>query len=49
MKIKEYIQNHSKIKNVLYRFIMHPIKTRPNWWIRLFMPFYTKRGRKSII
>ncbi len=49
MKIKEYIQNHSKIKNVLYRFIMHPIKTRPNWWIRLFMQFYTKRGRKSII
>lgn len=28
---------------------MHPVKTRPNWWIRLFMKFYAKRGKKSII
>lgn len=49
MTIKEYIYSHNKIKSIFYRLIMHPVKTRPNWWIRLFMGFYTKRGKKSII
>ena len=28
---------------------MHPVKTRPQWWIRIFMPFYIKRGKGSVI
>lgn len=49
MKIKEFIYNNQKIKKSLYRFIMHPIKTRSNWWIRLFVSFYSERGKRSII
>lgn len=28
---------------------MHPVKTRPNWWIRLFYFTYLKYGKGSII
>ena len=28
---------------------MHPVKTRPNWWIRLFDFIYLKRGKGSVI
>ena len=28
---------------------MHPVKTRPNWWIRLFYFVYLKRGKGSVI
>mgnify|MGYP003588891008 CR=1 FL=1 len=40
---------HFGLKKVLHRFIMHPIKTRPNWWIRLFFFCYLKRGKGSVI
>ena len=30
-------------------FIMHPVKTRPNWWIRIFDFIYLKRGKGSVI
>lgn len=47
--LKEVIKEHPSIKRVLHRFIMHPIKTRPNWWIRLFSFLYLKRGKGSVI
>lgn len=47
--LKDVIKQHPKIKRILYRFIMHPVKTRPNWWIRLFSFIYIKRGKGSII
>ncbi len=28
--------------------LIHPVKTRPRWWLRLFIPFYINRGRKSV-
>lgn len=28
---------------------MHPVKTRPYWWIRVWQPFYIKKGRGSVI
>jgi acetyltransferase-like isoleucine patch superfamily enzyme len=37
------------LKRIIYRFIMHPVKTRPNWWIRLFSFIYLKRGKGSVI
>lgn len=40
---------HFGLKKILHRFIMHPIKTRPNWWIRLFFFCYLKRGKGSVI
>ena len=48
-QLKQNLDNNPKLKKCLYRFIMHPVKTRPNWWIRLFMFTYIKRGKKSII
>ena len=49
MNIKELIKSKPHIKKLLYRFLMHPIKTRPNWWIRPFFFLYTKRGKGSVI
>jgi len=40
---------HFGLKKILHRFIMHPIKTRPNWWIRLFFFCYLKKGKGSVI
>lgn len=37
------------LKKIIHRFIMHPVKTRPNWWIRLFSFVYLKRGKGSVI
>ena len=48
-KLKEKINNYPFLKNLIFKFLMHPIKTRPQWWIRVFMPFYTKRGKGSVI
>ena len=47
--IKEKIQLHPRLKKAVYRFLMHPIQTRPNWWIRPFVGLFMKRGKKSII
>lgn len=49
MNLKEYIQNHPHLKKWVYRFLMHPVKTRPNWWIRPFQFLYMKRGKGSVI
>lgn len=49
MDLKAYIQQHPSIKKWLYRFIMHPVKTRPNWWIHLFQPLYIKKGKGAVI
>ena len=49
MNIKNYIQQHPQLKKVLYRFMMHPVKTRPNWWIRPFVGLFMKRGKGSVI
>lgn len=37
------------MKRLVMDFVVHPVKSRPQWWIRLFIPFYTKRGRGSVI
>lgn len=49
MSLKEKIQQHPRLKKAVYRFLMHPIRTRPNWWIRPFVGLFMKRGKKSII
>ena len=49
VNLKKYIQQHPRLKRTVYRFLMHPIKTRPNWWIRPFVGLFMKRGRKSVI
>ena len=49
MNIKNYIQKHPQLKKALYHFLMHPVKTRPNWWIRPFVGLFMKRGKGSVI
>ena len=33
--LKQRIKQNPALKKAVHRFIMHPVKTRPNWWIRL--------------
>lgn len=49
MSIKNYIQQHPGLKKAIYRFLMHPVKTRPNWWIRPFVGVFMHRGKGSVI
>jgi len=47
--IKKRIKSNSKIKKIVLDIVVHPVKARPRFWIRLFMPLYIKRGRGSVI
>lgn len=49
MNIKEYLQKHPQIKKRIHCFIMHPVKTRPYWWIRVLQPLYIKKDKGSVI
>ena len=49
MTLKQRIKQHPALKQIIHRFIMHPVKTRPNWWIRLFYFTCLKYGKGSII
>ena len=49
MALKEKIKQNPALKQAVHRFIMHPVKTRPNWWIRIFTFLYLKRGKGSVI
>ena len=49
MALKEKIKQNPALKQAVHRFIMHPVKTRPNWWIRIFSFLYLKRGKSSVI
>jgi acetyltransferase-like isoleucine patch superfamily enzyme len=48
-KVIERIKKHPRLKKLALDMVVHPVKTRPRWWIRLFIPFYTRRGRGSVI
>ena len=49
MNIKDYLQQHPQWKKRIHGFVRHPVKTRPYWWIRVWQPFYIKKGRGSVI
>lgn len=49
MDLKQKLKQHPGLKSALHRFIMHPVRTRPNWWIRMFSFIYLKRGKGSVI
>lgn len=48
-KLETIIKQNPFFKKLVLNFIMHPVKTRPQWWIRLFQPFYLKCGKGSVI
>lgn len=33
MNLKNYLHKNPKLKKRIHRFIMHPVKTRPYWWL----------------
>lgn len=49
MNLKEKIKKNPRLKKIMIDFIVHPVKTRPQWWIRLFQFLYLKRGKGSVI
>ncbi|WP_321437496.1 acyltransferase [uncultured Bacteroides sp.] len=48
-QIKKRLKQNPYIKHLVLNFIMHPVKTRPQWWIRMFQFAYLKRGKGSVI
>lgn len=49
MNLKNYLHKNPKLKKRIHRFIMHPVKTRPYWWIRILQPIYIKKGKGAVI
>ena len=49
MSLKDNIKQNPKLKHFVLNLIIHPVKTRPRWWLRLFQFTYMKRGKKSVI
>ena len=47
--VKDLLKKKSKLKQFVLRLMMHPVKTRPRWWLRRFRFLYVKRGKKSVI
>lgn len=47
--IKEKLKSNPHLKLFILNSIVHPVKTRPRWWIRLFQFLYMKKDSKSII
>lgn len=47
LKIK--LKQNPRLKRLLLNFIMHPVKTRPQWWIRLFQFVYLEKRKGSVI
>lgn len=48
-RLKTNIKQNPQLKRLLLHLIIHPVKTRPRWWIRLFQFVYLKRGKGSVI
>ena len=49
MSIKEKINQNPRLKQFILNLLMHPVKTRPRWWLRQLRFLYVKRGKKSVI
>ncbi len=48
-RIKAWIRRNERMKKVMLNFLVHPVKTRPRLWLRLFQWTYMKRGQHSVI
>lgn len=47
--VRDSIMRNPKLKQRLLDCVVHPIKARPRWWVRLFIPFYIKKGKGAHI
>lgn len=48
-KIKEKARQNPRLKKILLSLIVHPVKTRPQWWVRLFLFAYIEKGKGTVI
>ncbi len=48
-KIYSWLNEHPKAKLFVHNSLIHPVKTRPRFWLRVLMPFYINVGKKSVI
>lgn len=48
-RIKDWIRRNERMKKVMLNILVHPVKTRPRLWLRLFQWTYMKRGQHSVI
>ena len=48
-EIIERLKNNPKTKRMILNFLIHPVKTRPRWYLRMFIPFYIHKGRGSVL
>jgi acetyltransferase-like isoleucine patch superfamily enzyme len=50
IKIKAYIKNNPRIKQIVHRLLIPKYQARPRWWVRNFLnPFVHKKGKRSTI
>lgn len=49
MSLKDKIKQYPFLKRLTLNFVMHPVKARPNWWIRIFLFLYIDRAKGSTI
>lgn len=48
-KLKDKIKQNPRLKQLVLNLIVHPVKTRPQWWVRLFQFAYLKKGKGAVI
>lgn len=46
---KTRIKDNPGMKRFLLHLLVHPVKTRPRWWLRCLQFLYLQRGKGSII
>ncbi|MDR0891038.1 MAG: acyltransferase [Mediterranea sp.] len=47
--LQQRIKEHPRLKRWVHHLLMHPVRTRPRWWVRLLSFVYLKRGKGSVI
>lgn len=47
--LKNKIKKNPRLKRLVLNLLMHPVKTRPRWYVRLLQFLYLERGKKSYI
>lgn len=48
-RLIEEIKQNPRLKEFVLNLMIHPVKTRPRLWLRLFQFIYLKRGKGSVI
>ncbi|MEA5129461.1 MAG: acyltransferase [Proteiniphilum sp.] len=49
VKLSEKIKQTPQLKKTVLHLMMHPVKTRPRFWLRCLQFLYMKKGKKSVI